>query len=73
MDKMAKYITKESAMNLGTGSLILVGFILLVTGVVSKLIGVPLMMPLIVEGSDFFIAANTCFLIALVIDKFEKR
>ena len=60
-------------MNLATGSLVLVGFILLVAGVVSKLIGVPLMLPLISEGSDFFVAANTCFLLALVIDKFEKR
>ncbi|OGW74839.1 MAG: hypothetical protein A2Z72_06640 [Omnitrophica bacterium RBG_13_46_9] len=60
-------------MNLATGSLLCLGFVLLVTGVVSKLMGISLLAPLIETELGYFIAANSCFLMALVIDRFQKE
>ena len=59
-------------MNLATGSLIFVGFILMVAGIASKFMGMSLLEPLFSSYFGYFIAANTCLLLALAIDKFQK-
>ena len=59
-------------MNLATGSLVFMGFILLIVGITSKLIGISLLYPLIVGFANYMIAANTCFIVALVVRKFQK-
>ena len=60
-------------MNLATGTLTFLGFLLLIIGVVSKILELPLLTPFISTYVGYFIAGNTCFLAALVIDKYEKR
>ena len=60
-------------MNLGTGALVFLGFMLLLLGVVSRLMNLPLLTPYIQSFLGYFIAANTCFLMALIVDKFEKQ
>ena len=60
-------------MNLGVGSLILVGFIFLVGGIATKAMGVSLFEPIILTSTGYFIAANTCLLLALIVDKFQKN
>lgn len=59
-------------MNIATGSLMFLGFILLVVGAVSKLMGLSLLAPFIASYMGYFTVANTCLLMALVIDKFQK-
>lgn len=59
-------------MNLATGSLMFIGMILLVLGAVSKFMGLSLLEPLITSHISYFIAANSCLLLALVVDKFQK-
>jgi len=59
-------------MNLATGSLMLLGLVLAILGLVSKLIGTSILAPLITNYFSYLIAANTCLLLALVIDKFQK-
>jgi len=59
-------------MNIATGSLLLVGFILVIIGMVSKIIGISLLAPFFGTFSGYLIAANTCLLIALAVDKFHK-
>ncbi len=59
-------------MNLATGSLVFVGFIFLVVGIASKLIGISLLHPLFTGPANYMTAANSCFLIALVVHKFQK-
>lgn len=60
-------------MNLATGSLVCLGFIFLVTGTVSKLMGISLLAPWVKTEMGYFIVANSCLLIALVIDKFQEK
>jgi len=59
-------------MNLAVGSLTFLGFILLVAGVVSKLISISVLAPYLVSGSSYFLAANSCLIMALIVDKFQK-
>ena len=59
-------------MNLANGTLVLLGFLAIVLGVVSKLMGISLLAPFIGAASSYFIVAITCFMVALVVDKFEK-
>lgn len=59
-------------MSAGVGTLVLVGMLLLLGGVILKFAGLNLLEPLFFIPSSFFVVANTCFLLALVIDKFDK-
>ncbi|MBL7157725.1 MAG: hypothetical protein ISS92_06190 [Candidatus Omnitrophica bacterium] len=59
-------------MNIATGSLLFLGFVLLILGVASKFLGMSLLAPTFTASFGYFIAANSCLLLALVIDKFEK-
>lgn len=60
-------------MNLGTGTLTLVGLIFVVAGVASKLIGASLLSPLFTSNAGYLGAANACFLLALIVDKFSNK
>ena len=60
-------------MNIATGSLVLLGLLLLVIGVVSKFLGLSLLQPYFSTYSGYFIAANACLLIALTTDRFQKK
>lgn len=59
-------------MNIATGTLVLVGFLTIVLGMTSKLMGIPLLAPFIMRPSSYFVVAVTCLVIALIIDRFEK-
>ena len=59
-------------MNLAVGSLTFLGLILLVAGVVSKVISISVFAPYFASFSSYFLAANTCLIMALVVDKFQK-
>ncbi len=59
-------------MNIATGSLTFLGFIMLVLGAASKLMGVSLLQPLVVSPVGYLLAANSCLLMALIVDKFQK-
>jgi hypothetical protein len=59
-------------MNLATGSMVLLGFIFILFGLVLKMSGLNLLEPLFSRLSSFFAIANTCFLAALIIDRFDK-
>jgi UPF0716 family protein affecting phage T7 exclusion len=59
-------------MNLATGTLTFLGFLLLIVGVISRLLELSLLMPFINSYLGYFIAGNTCFLVALVVDKYQK-
>ncbi|MCQ9206810.1 MAG: hypothetical protein NG740_02880 [Omnitrophica bacterium] len=59
-------------MNVATGTLTLLGMVFLVIGLASKLIGVSLLSPLFATNSGYLTAANSCFLLALVVDRFNK-
>ena len=60
-------------MNAATGTLTLVGLILLLAGLVSKLLGIFILAPFISSSINYVIAANACFLLAIVVDKFQKN
>ena len=60
-------------MNVATGSLTFLGFILLIVGIVSKLMGVSLFAPFISSFLGYFIGANSCLIMALVIEKFQGK
>ncbi len=59
-------------MSLATGTLVFTGFLTVVLGVASKLMGVSLLAPYIELSSSYFIVGITCLVMALVIDKFGK-
>ncbi len=60
-------------MNAATGTLTLVGLVLLLAGLISKFLGVLILEPFISSSINYVIAANTCFLLAIVVDKFQKN
>jgi len=60
-------------MNVATGSLTFLGFIFLLGGIVSGLSGISIMAPYVLSFVGYFVGANTCFLLTLIIDKFQKR
>lgn len=60
-------------MNLATGALTLTGFLSIVLGIVTKLVGISLLNPYVIAPSNYFLIAITCFVTALVIDRFEKN
>jgi len=59
-------------MNLASGTLVFTGFLTIILGVASKFIGISLLAPYIQLTSSYFVVGITCFVIALVIDRFEK-
>lgn len=59
-------------MNLATGSLTLLGFVLALLGIISKVMCISLLAPLFSTYAVYLVAANTCFLAALVVDRFQK-
>lgn len=59
-------------MNLATGSLVLLGLLVLVAGIVSKLIGLSLLAPFFISPSSYMAAANSCFLMGILADKYHK-
>ncbi|MFC1548754.1 hypothetical protein ACFL5E_02200 [Candidatus Omnitrophota bacterium] len=58
-------------MSLGVGVLVLLGLILILFGVIFKLSGLNLLHPQIKDVSNFFVIANTCLLLAIIVDKFD--
>jgi len=60
-------------MNLATGALIFLGFLFIVLGIASKAMGCSLLSPFIQSTLGYFVGANTCILLALIVDKFDKR
>ena len=67
-------LTKKGAnMNLANGTLIFLGFLSIVLGITSKLMGTSLLTPFVEAPSTYLIIAITCFVVALVIDKYEKK
>ena len=59
-------------MKVATGALMFVGFIVLMAGIGSKILGISLFAPFFSSAGSYFIAANSCLLLALVVDKFNK-
>jgi len=60
-------------MNLAVGSLVLMGLLIIVLGIISKFVGASLLTPYIEAPSSYFMVAITCFVLSLVIDRFEKK
>jgi len=60
-------------MNVATGCLTFMGFVFLLCGVASKLMGVSILIPHVSSFLGYFVGANTLFLMALIIDKFQKN
>ncbi|RKY40045.1 MAG: hypothetical protein DRP85_09355 [Candidatus Makaraimicrobium thalassicum] len=59
-------------MNLAEGTLVLLGFIFILAAMVLKISGLNVLDPIINPVYGFFLAVNTCFLIAFVIAMFDK-
>jgi len=60
-------------MNLAVGTLVFIGLLVIVLGIISKFVGVSLLTPYINAPTNYFIVAITCFVLSLVIDRFEKK
>ena len=60
-------------MNLAVGTLTFAGCTFILLGCISRLWGVSLLAPYIITTTGYFLGGNTCFLLALIVDKFEKR
>ena len=60
-------------MDLAEGSLILAGFLLILCGLTSKLFTFNFLDPVIKTASAAFIAANSCFLLAIIVYLFGKE
>jgi hypothetical protein len=59
-------------MNIATGCLTFLSLIFILSGVMSKFLGISLLQPFFSSVMGYFIAANTCLLLALLVDKFDK-
>ena len=59
-------------MNVATGCLVFLAFILALLGVASKFLGLSLLAPYINSTIGYLGAANFCLLTALIVDKFQK-
>lgn len=59
-------------MNVATGSLVFLAFILMLAGLASKMMGLSILAPYFSSFLGYFVVANTCLLMALIIDKFQK-
>ena len=60
-------------MSLATGALVLLGFMFALIGLGSKFAGLSLLSPYFSSSFGYFIAANTCFLTAIIVDRFDKK
>ena len=60
-------------MNLATGTLTLLGMVLVIAGIISRVIGFSFLAPLVSSYMGYFVGANLCFLLVLVIDKYQKN
>ncbi len=60
-------------MGLATGSLVLLGLFMVMFGIILKLSGMNLMEPIFNSIGGYFSMANTCFLVGLVVDRFDKE
>ena len=59
-------------MGLAVGALIFLGLLLPLIGIVSKLMGVPLLDPWIAQSASYIPLANCCMILALIVDKYNK-
>ena len=60
-------------MNIATGSLILLGFILFAGGIISKFMGMSVMAPFINAPTSYLTAGNACLLLVLIVERFQKN
>ncbi|MFC1576485.1 hypothetical protein ACFL3J_02305 [Candidatus Omnitrophota bacterium] len=60
-------------MNLAIGALVLLGLLLPLIGIVSKFMGIGLLDPWIAETVSYIPLANFCLLLALIVDKYDKK
>lgn len=60
-------------MNLAVGSLVLMGFIFIVLGSAFKVTGFNVLEPVIKSPLGFFITANTCLIVAVIIEVFGEK
>ena len=60
-------------MDLAEGSLVLAGFLLIICGLINKLFAFNLLDPIIGSASASFLAANSCFLLGIVVYLFGKE
>jgi len=56
----------------GAGTLLLMAFLMILTGIVLHFSGLNLLEPIINSVAAYFVIANTCILMALVVDKFDR-
>lgn len=60
-------------MDMAVGSVVLLGFLFLLGGVICKFSDLSLLEPYVTSPAGFFAVANTCFLLALVVDRFSGK
>ncbi|MFH1846807.1 MAG: hypothetical protein ABH869_04545 [Candidatus Omnitrophota bacterium] len=60
-------------MNKAEGSLVILGLLLLVNGSIYKISGFNLLVQMSEDLASFFVLANTCFLLALVVYIFDQN
>ncbi len=60
-------------MDIGVGVLVLLGFLTILGGVILQLKDINLLEPVVNSPSGYFLTANTCFILALVLEKFGKE
>jgi len=59
-------------MNLAVGILIMMGFLAILSGLILQMKGLNLFDVVFTSSNGYFLAANTCFIVALVLEKFDK-
>ena len=59
-------------MNLASGVLMIVGFLFLVAAAFYRLTDIALLKPLVLSTLECLSAANVCFLLAIIVDRFQK-
>lgn len=59
-------------MSIGVGALVLVGMLVAVMGILFKVTTFNTLYPYLRYPRSFFLAANTCFLVAIIIDRFDS-
>lgn len=59
-------------LNLAEGALVLLGFLLILNGIIVKMSDFNMIPHLILMPSNSFVAANTCFILTLILDRFGK-
>ena len=59
-------------MNLTVGVLVLLGFLSIMSGLILQAKNINLFESVFTSSGSYFLVANTCFIIALIIEKFDK-